>query len=349
MQAAFLTESKNFKLKNVKKPVPGKNDIIVEIRACGICGSDIRRWQEGPAGKPYISGHEISGVVSVAGSSVKGFTVGEKVAVAPDVHCGKCYYCRHGLFNLCNDLKLIGINPEYPGGFAENILLTEEILINGIVNKMPEGISFDHAALSEPCSSVLAAHDRIGTGINHTVLVMGAGPIGCIHIIIAHLRGARVIVSEPNIARRNLSKLFKPELTLDPFKDDLPDAIMQITNGRGVDSVICANPVSKTQTQAVELVRKRGKVVLFGGLKKTDPNTLFNSNKIHYDEIEVIGSFSYNPTYHSLALETLSSGLIPGEKLISKRFFLNDINLAFSTAATAEVLKILIYPGKKET
>ncbi len=344
MKAAFLVGRKTFDLREIEDPIPEAGGIVVEVKACGVCGSDLRRWKEGPVGEPVIPGHEGSGVVVSIGESVTKYKVGDRIAIAPDIHCGVCYYCKKGLYNLCDNLRFIGITSGYYGGFADYIALNEEILVNGIVHKIPASLSFDHAALSEPCSSVLAVHDRIGTSIDDVVVVMGAGPIGCIHMIVAHARGARVLISEPSDIRRKLAEQFNPEAIVNPFEEDLDAAVRSITDGRGADVVICANPVAATQTQAVEIARKRGKVVLFGGLPRAHPTTKFDGNKIHYEEIEVIGSFSYHPSYHALALKTLERGLIPAEKLITANYPLDEVDTAFETAAGGKALKVIINP-----
>jgi len=344
MKSAFLVGKQEFEIREVADPVQGPNDIVVDVAACGVCGSDLRRWKEGPGDEPVVAGHEIAGVVSAVGKNILAFSAGEKVAIAPDIHCGKCFYCEHGLYNLCDSLHFLGITPGYPGGFAEKILLTEEVLNFGVIHKMPEGLSFDHAALSEPCSSVLACHDRINTSIDDVVVVMGAGPIGCIHTAVAHARGARVIISEPSDIRRKLAEKFDPELLVNPFDESLEDAVRDFTLCRGADVVICANPVPATQTQAVEIVRKRGKVMLFGGLPKDNHMVPVDGNRIHYGEIEVIGSFSYHPSYHALALETLQRRLIPAEKLITAEYPLAEVDKGFEAAAGGEALKVLIKP-----
>ena len=124
---------------------------------------------------------------------------------------------------------------------------------------------------------------------------MGGGPIGCLHIAVAKARGARVILSEPSPVRREMARIFRPDLILDPATQDVVAMVREATEGRGADSAVCANPVAASQTQAVNLVRKRGKVILFGGLPKANPMTTFDGNRIHYGEIEVVGSFLHIP------------------------------------------------------
>lgn len=343
MKAVFLVAPRQFELRELPRPNAPQGGLVLQVEACGVCGSDLRRWKEGPpGGEPVVPGHEIAGVVIASGTGQARFQMGDRLAVAPDIHCGRCYYCRRGRYNLCDNLKFLGMTPGYPGGFAEQMALTEEVLVNGAVHRIPDGLGFAEAALAEPCSSVLACHQRIGTGLGDIVLVMGAGPIGCIHIAVAHARGAQVILSEPVAVRRELVGRFAPEWIVDPNRDDLVSNVNEITGGRGADIVICANPVGATQTQAVEAVSKGGKVILFGGLPKADPLVTLDSNRIHYGEIEVLGSFSYHPSFHERALVAIARGQIPAEKLITHRFSLDQVGQAFETAAGGNSLKVLV-------
>jgi L-iditol 2-dehydrogenase len=344
MQAAFLTGPGQLEIRDVREPVAPDDGLVLDVAACGICGSDLRRWKEGPppGADSTIPGHEAAGVVAEVGKNVTAYAPGDKLAVAPDIHCGDCYYCRRGMYNLCDKLHFLGVTPGYPGGFAEKMVLTGEVLQNGIVHKMPEGMSYTAAALAEPCCSVLALHRKIATDLGDTVVVMGAGPIGCLHVVVAKARGASVIVSEPLQPRRKLVGRFEPEAIVDPNSKDLRSIVHKLAGGLGADTVICANPVAETPTQAVELVRKAGKVVLFGGLPKTNPMVRLDSNRIHYGEIQVIGAFSYHPTMHELALRLLKDKVIPAELLITHTFELKDVAEAFETAAGGQALKVMV-------
>jgi L-iditol 2-dehydrogenase len=268
--------------------------------------------------------------------------VGDHIAIAPDVHCGRCYYCQRGMYNLCDEIRFIGVTPEIPGALAEKLVLTGEILTNGIAHRMPEGMSFAEGSLAEPACSVLASHDRAGTGLGDTVVVMGAGPIGCLHVIVSKARGAHVIVSEPSPARRRLAQRCGPDAVVDPTMEDLGLQVRQMTAGVGADIVICANPVAETQTQAVQIVRKRGRVILFGGLPKADPMVTLDGNRIHYGEIEVVGAFSYHPTVHQRALDLIHRKVIDAGILVTHMYRLADVTQAFETAATGEALKVVV-------
>ncbi len=236
---------------------PG-DGVLLAFKACGVCGSDLRRWREGPApGAITVPGHEFAGEVVEVGSRVVGYAVGDHLAVAPDVHCLRCWYCSVGLYNLCDDMTMIGITPGFHGGLAEYCVLPAHALAGGTIHRMPGSLSWPQGALAEPLSSVQACHEDIGTTLGDTVLVMGAGPIGCLHTAIAHLRGARVILSEPNELRRRMAMPFAPELLLDPMTQDVVAEVKAFTGGLGADSAICANPVAATHQQAVDAVRKR--------------------------------------------------------------------------------------------
>ena len=344
MKSSFLTSPKTIEIIDIPIPSVPDDGLLMQVKACGICGSDIRRWKEGspPGVEGVTAGHEASGIVVEAGKSVSRFVVGDAISVAPDIHCGICYFCRRGLYNLCDNLKLLGITPGYPGALAEYLLLTGEMLQNGIVHKMPKDIDFQSAAFAEPCCSVLSSHNKMGNSLNQVIVVLGSGPIGCLHVVIGKSRGARVIVSEPSTERRGIVQKFKPSHIINPLDEDVVQTVRKLTDGIGADVVVCANPVASTQSQAIEMVRKGGRVALFGGLPKASPLTTLDANRIHYGEITVAGDFSYHPSIHELALELLHNNTIPAHQFITRSYTLNQIGKAFETAASGSDLKVMI-------
>lgn len=346
MKAAFLVDARTFEVREVPDPTLPDDGLVVQVEACGVCGSDLRRWKEGlaPGVEGIVPGHEVAGVVLQVGPGVTGYAPGDRLAVAPDIHCGRCYYCSRGMYNLCDELHFLGVTPGYPGGFAAKMALSGQVLTHGVVHRMPDGLSFVEGSLAEPCSSVLAAHQKAGTSLDDTVVVIGSGPIGCLHVAIAQARGARVVVAEVSQQRREMARRFQPDAIVDPLHEDLGARVRQLTGGLGADIAICANPVAATQTQAVEIVRKGGRVVLFGGLPKAQPMTSLDANRIHYGEIEVVGAFSYHPTMHALALDVLKRKLVSAELLVTHTFGLEQIDEAFQTAASGEGLKVVIIP-----
>lgn len=347
MKAARLTGPETIELAEMPVPACPDDGVLLAVKACGVCGSDLRRWREGPApGGVTVPGHEFAGEIVEVGPRVDGYAVGDHLAVAPDVHCLRCWYCSVGLYNLCDDMTMIGITPGFHGGLAEYCVIPAHALAGGTIHRMPASLSFREGALAEPLSSVQACHQDIGTTLGDTVLVMGAGPIGCLHTAIAHLRGARVILSEPNELRRRMAEPFEPELVLDPLAQDVVAEVRAFTGGLGADAAICANPVAATHQQAVDAVRKRGSVVLFGGLPKSRPMTELHANRIHYDEIRVIGSFSYHPDYHARALRLLERGQVDPDAIITHTFGLEDIDEVFRTVAAGEALKVMVEIGE---
>ncbi len=343
MQAAFLIGPQQIEIRNTPEPELPEDGLILQVETCGVCGSDIRRWKEGPPKgvEGIIPGHEAAGTVIEVGPKVSRFSVGDHLAVGPDIHCGVCYYCERGMYNLCDDLRFLGITPGYPGGFAEKLLLTNEVLENGIVHKMPPGTTFKEGALAELCCSVLANHEKLGTSLNDTVVVLGAGPAGCLHAVIAKARGANLIVSECSEYRKAIVARFKPDLIVNPEQENVIESVREFTGGLGADIVICANPIAETQTEAISMVRKAGTVVLFGGLPKASPMTTLDSNRIHYGEIVVVGAFSYHPTHHERALDLLRKKVIPADSIVTHTLSLDRIDEAFQIAASGTGLKVI--------
>jgi L-iditol 2-dehydrogenase len=344
MKAACLIGPSEIALRDVPDPLCPADGLLLRVVACGICGSDLRRWKEGPAvgSGVVVPGHEVAGVVEEVGAQCRGYAVGERLALAPDVHCGQCFFCQRGLYNICDDMRMLGITPGYPGGLAERMPLNGHILANGIVHRLPPELGLTAAALAEPCASVLAAHARAETGPADTVLILGAGPIGCLHTVVARARGARALVAAPSERSRERAKQFAPDAVLDPTAMDFVAQVRALAGGRGADIVIVANPAASSQTQAVEAVRKGGQVLLFGGLPKASPLVTLDANRIHYGEISVIGSFSYHPTMHELALELLARGVIPAAQLVTHTFSLAQVREAFAAAAGRDGLKVMV-------
>lgn len=348
MKAAFLTGPQTLELREVPDPAVPPDGLVLQVRACGVCGSDLRRWREGPpTGVAHlVQGHELAGVVTAVGPGAPRFQTGDALAVAPDIHCGTCWYCRHARFNLCTSLRLLGITPGLDGGFAEYVALDGEVLRHGIVHRLPEGLGFHAGGLAETLSSVLASHHQCGTSLGETVVVMGAGPIGCLHTVIARARGAAVLVAEPNPFRRLGAERFRPDAIIDVTRTDVVSEVLRLTGGLGADVVICANPVAATQTQAVELARRGGRIVLFGGLPKTSPLVTLNANRIHYGEQQVLGSFSYHPSFHEEALRTLARGVVNVADFVTHTRPLSRIAEAFAIAASGEALKVMVEPDR---
>ena len=290
MKAAYLTGARPIEVREVPQPLAPADGIVVQVKACGLCGSDLRRWKEGPPPGAETAARARDRRRGCCGwhGGGRDYAVGDHLAVAPDVHCGACYYCQRGQFNLCDNLRFLGITPGYAGRLcrvhgAQRLRCwpTASCTICTLA------MSFVQAALAEPCSSVLAAHDKAGTSLGDTVLVMGGGPIGCLHIQVAKARGRarHPVGAEPGTARD--CRPLRRRAVLDPASRRCGAARARRRPAAAAsDIVVCANPVAATQTQAVEAVRKGGRVILFGGLPKANPMTSLDANRIHYGEID---------------------------------------------------------------
>jgi len=343
LKAAVFEDVEKIVVREVADPVCGQGDIVVKVEACSLCGSDIRNFHTGlrSGAKGQIMGHELAGPVVQVGASVTRFKVGEAVAIAPDVSCGACYYCRRGLVNLCVNHRMLGTH--WPGGFAQLIHLPAEVLAHGMVHHMPDGMSWEQGALAEPASSVLAAQQNAGVGLGDTVLIIGDGPIGCLHIEVARARGAARVIMV-GLARLAQARAFAPDALIDAATQDPVAEVKRLTDSLGADVAIVATPVGKTQAQGVEAVRKRGTVILFGGLPKTNPTATLNTNLIHYNEIRVVGAFSYPAYMHEKALTVIKAGQIDARKYFTRTVSLDGIVEGIRAAEAGEALKVLVRP-----
>ena len=197
MKAAVLKGIENLEMEDISRPTPSPQEILIKVKACSICGTDIRVYHHGHKHMrfPRIIGHELSGEIVEIGKRVEGHKLGEKVAIAPAIPCGRCHYCRRGMQSMCINLTAIGYH--YDGGFAEFMVVPEDAVRNGCVNTIPPELSFEEAALAEPLACAINGQQLSQISLGNTVVVVGAGPLGCIHLQLAKAKGAsRTILVE---------------------------------------------------------------------------------------------------------------------------------------------------------
>lgn len=343
MKAAVFKGIEQMEITEMPIPECPKGGILVKVVACGICGGDIRNFHNGlrNGATDQIMGHEIGGeVVEVSGEDT-GWKVGDRVAIGPDVGCGECYYCRRGLVNLCENHRMLGTH--FPGGFAQYIAIPNFVLKRGFVEPIPEGMSYDHAAFAEPVSGVLACQERAGISYGDTVVVIGDGPVGCLHMEAAKARGASLTIM---LARGRIEQARKfgfEHLIYNRDPEEVTAKVKELT-GPGADVVICAVPNAAAQQQALKLVKKRGWVIIYGGVPKNNPMTSLDSNKIHYDEIVVTGSFSYPSVGIENALKAMHRGDIHADRYLSAKVPLEQIVEGMDMVTRGEALKVLVDP-----
>jgi L-iditol 2-dehydrogenase len=336
----------DFGLEEVPLPQCPPGGFLLRVRACGLCGSDLRtlRYGHRKVTLPWILGHEISGEVAEVGDRHQGpWSQGDRLSVAPLVYCGRCDFCHSGQYELCEGYQEIA--QAWPGGFAQYVAIPEEAVQRGTIQPAPEGLDLSLAAIAEPVSSCIHAQEKGAIGLGDTVIIMGTGPVGCMHIALARARGAdRVVAVDVNEHRLDQAAKFRPDALVNADKSDLLREIHRLTHGRGAEVVITANPSPNAQVQAVEMARKGGRILLFGGLPKTDSRPKIDMNLVHYNALHLIGTTIFAPRHHRQALQLLTDGRIDGEALITHRGGLEDFAAIAGEALDGRVCKAVIQP-----
>lgn len=346
MKAAILEDLNKIVVKEVADPGTENGGMLIKVKACAVCGSDIRIYRHGnPRVKPpQIIGHEIAGDVIRTGADVKDFKVGDRIATGADVPCGECSFCKAGMGNNCKINYAMGY--QFQGGFAEYVPLNTITVKYGPVHKIPENVSYEEAALAEPLACCVNCFELVGLDKNETVVIIGAGPIGCMLAKLAKITGAKKVI----IAQRSKARLDKAleigaaDIAISTNEEDLLERVMKETGGAGADVVVVACASADAQEQAVELAGSRGRINFFGGLPKGTRKITIDSNIIHYKEIMVTGSHGSVPRHHETALKLIAEGRINMKDFISHTFSLDEIAKAFETAENKEGMKVIIKP-----
>jgi len=338
LKAAVYRGPGKLKLEDIANPIIEKDDeILIRVKISIICGTDIKTYLRGhPQIKPpTVLGHEFAGEVIEIGNKVNICKIGDKVAIAPFVNCGECFFCQKGLFELCK-------NRSFPsnGSFTEYVKISQSFGLKGLV-KFPENIDLEEAALTEPLACVVNSIENCDIGLGDKVLIVGAGPMGLLNLLIVQLKGAsQIIISETMEERREIaSKL--GALTVNPLKNNLSSFVHQYTEGRGADEVIVAVGNSKIAEAVIGLARPGGRVILFGGFPGSSSLT-FDPNLVHYDQISIIGGSGFSPQQFKQAAELIKHCKINLKQIITHRFTLNEIGKAFDLSIAQKGLKIAI-------
>lgn len=337
MKAAVTYATQNLKIETVPIPEIKENEVLIKVKACGICGTDPHIYNgHFPAPKPLIQGHEFSGEVVKVGSSVTSATVGDRVTVDINISCGNCYYCRTGQKLFCENITQLGVHIN--GAFAEYIKAPESN-----IHQLPEGMSWEEGAYIEPLACVIRGQERANVTMGDIVAIIGAGPMGLAHAIMAKLNGAsKVILSEMNKTRLQKAKDLGVDFVIDASEKDPVQEVYNLTDGRGADVVFEVVGAIPTYQQALKMVRKGGTLVAYGAapadkVMEIAPFDIFSK------ELTIVGSYAGTYGTWVKAIQLISSKRFNPKDIFSKTITLDHLEEGIIEAdKNKDTIKILV-------
>ncbi len=342
MKAAFFEGPGKIVVRDTPDPVCPPGGLLTRVEACAICGSVLRSFEAGSKYQGQIIGHETIATVIEVGEGVEGFRVGDRVADCP-VTCEKCKYCEAGSNNLCLQRGRVGGRPQ--GGFAELRPVLASAVQGGFVVKIPGDILPEHATLIEPLACVINGQEKLDWRPGASVAIIGAGPIGILHLLLAKRQGAgKTILVDLKDERLDLARKFGPEHLVNGGRQDPVDEVMRFTQGEGADIVIVACVSATAQAQALEMAGRMGQVLFFSGLPETSPMVTLNTNLIHYHELRVVGARSSVKRQWDMALELIVSGQVEPQAIVTHTVSLENIVEGFALVRSGKALKVAVKP-----
>jgi L-iditol 2-dehydrogenase len=335
MKVAMWYNNRDIRLEEVPRPEPGTGEILIQIMSCGICGSDTVEWYRLPRA-PLVLGHEIGARVVETGSAVEKVKPGDRVVVAPKVPCMKCHYCEAGHHPVCPNVK-----ERLPGGFAEYVVVPAPLLENG-VHLLPENIGYDQSTFIEPLACVVRAHRLAGLKENRTVLIIGCGGAGLLHVKLAKARNCRVFASDINAGRLEYAKRFGADIVIGPERK-----IFQRLVAEGVKKpdivIVCASAIPAIE-QAWECVDKGG-VIVFFAVPGPGTEVIVPINDFWTKEIDIVTSYYCSPSDIAEAMDLLKAEMITVDDMITHRLPLTEVADGFNLVMNGtESLKVIIKP-----
>ncbi|WP_461365027.1 zinc-dependent alcohol dehydrogenase [Candidatus Darwinibacter acetoxidans] len=343
MKALVLKEYHQLSYEDVPEPHYGPDDLLVQVKACAICGSDVHGL-DGSTGRrqpPIIMGHEASGVVAAVGERVQGFAPGDRITFDSTIYCGRCHFCRQGRINLCDNRRVLGVSCD---DYRQNGALAEFVAVpSHIAYHLPEGVSFEQAALVEPVSIAVHAVSLAPLNLGDTAVVVGVGTIGLLIIQILRTAGCgQIIALDIDHGKFDLARRFGAAVCWDPREEDLIHRIRSVTKGRGADLAFDAVGLSFTVGQAAGLLRKGGALVLVGNLS---PQADLPLQSVVTREIALYGSCASSGEY-PICLELIQQGKVDVNSLISATAPLRDGAEWFQRLYNKEpgLLKVVLKP-----
>jgi L-iditol 2-dehydrogenase len=341
MRVAMYYSVQDIRIEEMPVPSIGPGEMLVRVRASGICGSDVMEWYRARSA-PLVLGHEVAGEVAAVGEGVRPFRVGDRVFVTHHVPCGECRYCRQGHPSVCDTLRRTHF---HPGGFAEYVRVPQINVERGTL-PLPEELTFDEGSFIEPVACVVRGQRMARLQAGQTVLVIGSGSAGLLHVQLARARGAgRVIASDINESRLRAARRLGADATVPAA--DLPDGLLAANEGRLADVVVVCTGAVPAIRQAVRSVDRGGTVLFFApapeGVEVAIP--LF---EFWRDEVTVATSYAAGPEDITEAIELLRARRVRVEEMITHRLSLAEAGLGFELVASGqEAIKVIIDPSRK--
>ena len=346
MRAARFHAPGDIRLEDVPEPSAGPGDVVIRVRNCSTCGTDVKISRHGHhhIRPPCTMGHEIAGEIVEVGADVGEWTVGDRVQVIAAIPDGVCPDCRAGRLTVCPNQTSMGYH--YDGGFAEYCRVPGAVLAVDGVNRIPDGVSFAEASVAEPLACVINGQELARVGKGDDVAVIGAGPIGCLHVRLARANGAqRVFLLDLNPARlEQAAAVVRPDAAVRSGDADPVAALLALTDGRGVDVAITAAAAGAAQEQALSMLARQGRLSLFGGLPKDRPTITLDSNLVHYRELTVVGANGSSPDHNAQAIDRIATGVVPVHDLITHRLPLDAVLDGIELVARGDAIKVTIEP-----
>ena len=349
MQAAVYRGRSTVQVETVPTPKIGPGELLVRVESCGICHTDLKKIEFDLLDPPRIYGHETAGVVAAVGRGVTAFRSGDRVVAFHHVPCRQCFYCRLKLYAQCPTYKQVGISAGFEpagGGFAQYIRIMDWI-VEGGVEGIPDGVSFDRACLVEPVNTCLKAVAQADPQPEETVAILGQGPIGLLFTMLVKRTGARIVATETIPRRRELALRFGARECWDPHAEDPRARILDMTAGRGADLVIVAASAPGIVDQAIRCSRPGARVLLFAQTSDQERIELSGAD-ICKGERTLFGAYSASVDLQKQSADLVFSGELPVEDLISHRLPLDRIMSGFDLALRpdGESLKIIVQPQR---
>ena len=342
MNAAMLYAPGDLRIERIEMPKPGPGEVLVRVQAVLTCATDIKTYQRGhPAMiKEYPStfGHEFSGDIVEVGEGVTRFKEGMRVVCCNAVPCHQCHYCKIGRHNLCEDLLVLN------GAYAEFIVIPARMVRYNLLELSPH-MTYREAALAEPLGTAVRSVDAAGIRLGDTAAIVGLGPLGLLHVRLAHLQGARVIAVGKGDERLEMARKFGANETVDITRvENKVQAVKDLTEaGRGPNVVIEAVGKPEAWADALDMVGKAGTVVFFGGCKRGTTLTV-DTMTMHYSELRLIGVFHQTPHNFKRSFDLLSARLVDGREFVKETMPLSRLLEAFDRVKALEAIKIAIDP-----